>query len=670
MKKRSDSSLGPRLGGGVFLLALGVRLAHLVGIRRLPSFSWPYEGLDADLYTSLARAIARGDLFPRGITDAAPLYAYWLGAIGKIAGPDPLLPRLLQAGLGGVAAVLIGTVTARAAGWKAGAIAGTAAALYPPFVMAEGTLQSAALVPILGALLLTLLFRGRRRPAAAFAGGIGLGVGALNRPDLLPLALPLAVWIALSPAGRRGALLFASGALLAVAPFSVRSSMSAGGFVPLTAHGGIHFYLGNHRGADGTLAPAEGIRATPEGFARDARAMARRSTGREMTAAEVSRFWFRRGLGELASDPLRAAALFGRKAYLLANDYEIPNNEDLYFLRRYSPALRIPFPLFGALFAFGVYGLLFGRFREGAKSMFGVVAIAGLAVALLFFVTGRYRLPAVPALIALAGGGAVAWASHLKSKRPAAAWIVPLMILVHLPAPRFDFAAPEARLGSSWLRGGELGEAESAFRRALEIRPGFPDAVRGLARVHGARGETEEAARLYESLGDSGREGRTARNDRATLLAEAGRAEEALAILRGAVAEDPGDAFALANLGALHFQMGDDSIAAGYLIRAIGADPELPDPYLNLGLVRTRQGRLDEAVSLFRRHVGLDPESGRGLYNLGTAYAMAGDLDEAIEAWERLREIYPDYPRLGSSLARARLLQRPAGDDVTDSDSH
>ncbi|MFH1277568.1 MAG: tetratricopeptide repeat protein [Candidatus Eisenbacteria bacterium] len=658
MDDKSLRSMGRPLGGALFLLALAIRSAHVFGIRRLPSFAWPYEGLDADLYGSLARAIARGDLFPRGIADAAPLYAYWLAGIGKIAGQGPLAPRLLQAGFGAAAALLIGAVAARVAGRKAGVVAGLGAALYPPFVMAEGTLQSAALVPFLGALLLALLMRARSRPAAAFGAGIALGASALNRPDLLPLALPLAAWLFLSPARLRGTLLFLAGMALLVAPFSVRNSMTAGGFVPVTSHGGIHFFLGNHRGADGTLAPVEGIRSTPEGFARDARTAAIKETGRDMTRAEVSRFWFRKGLAELAADPARAAALLVRKAYLFVNDYEIPNNEDLYFLRRYSPVLRFPFPLFGAVCAFGLYGLAFGRFREGAKGMLGIVALTGLTVALLFFVTGRYRLPALPALIVLAGGGAAAWAGHLRSKRPVAALILPLLLLSHAPAHRLDFAGPEARLGSSWLRSGDLTEAEAAYRRALEIRPGFPDAMRGLARVHQARGETDEAARIYDTLAASGRDGRIARNDRATLLAGAGRTDEALGILRSLVEEDPGDPFALANLGALHFQTGEDSLAAEYLGRAIRADSELADPYLNLGLLRARQGRLDEAVALFRRHVGLDPESGRGLYNLGVALAREGDLDGAIRVWERLRAIDPAYPRLGASLARARLMKQ------------
>jgi tetratricopeptide (TPR) repeat protein len=56
------------------------------------------------------------------------------------------------------------------------------------------------------------------------------------------------------------------------------------------------------------------------------------------------------------------------------------------------------------------------------------------------------------------------------------------------------------QLGNLRLDGGELAEAEDAYRQALVGYPGHPAAVAGLARVRAARGDLAGAAALYERV--------------------------------------------------------------------------------------------------------------------------------------------------------------------------
>jgi tetratricopeptide (TPR) repeat protein len=657
-KERFETRIAPLL---LFVVALGLRLAHIAAIHALPSFEHPYEGLDADLYTRLGLAIVGGDLFPRALLDAAPFYAYWLASFLRLLGDGALAPRVAQAVLGAAAVPLLYWIGRRVSGRGAGAVAGIGAALYQPFFLYEGSIQSAALVPFLSALSILLVVRARSgRALAALGAGLSIGVSILNRPDMLPLLLLLPAWLAWSGA-RRGAAICFAGALLPVLPFAAIGSSRAGGFVPLSAHGGIHFYIGNHEGADGTLSPVEGIRATPEGFARDARALASREAGRPLGPAETSRFFFREGFSWIGSRPGAFLSLLARKAVLFWNDYEIPNNEDLAFMRRHSLPLRPPLPLFGVVAALGLFGLFLGRLREGGRALLALLVLAVFGSALLFFVTGRYRLPAVPPLLVLAGAGAAAWGEAARQRRRTAFLLLPLLLVTNWPVRKFDFAAPESRLASSYLRAGDLDSAEEAYRRAESIRPGFPEARRGLARVLDARGRTDEAAAIYADLARSARERGDARVDLAALLARSGRFDEANALLDSLLRENPRDAYALTNRAASAMQAGDDSLASVLLEKAIEADPDSPEPYLNLALLRAKRGDPAGSLPLFDRHLALDPASERGLFNAGTARAMSGDLESAILLWERLREIRPSYPNLEANLDRARALLRDAG---------
>ncbi len=637
----------------LFAAALGVRLWHLAAIRPLPSFHHPYEGLDGELYTRLGRLIASGDFLPPGLFDTAPLYSYWLGLFFRVFGDNPLPPRIAQALLGAAAVLLVRAAGRRIAGPGAGNIAGIVAALYPPFLLFEGTLQSAALVPFTTALLVIALLGARRSAGQSFIAGLLLGFSILLRPDLLLLTIPLTIWMLAAPWGRRRGAIFLAALLVPIVPFSAIGSARSGGFVPLTAHGGIHFYLGNHEGADGRLSPVEGIRPAPAGFARDARAVARRESGENLAPAALSRYWSRRGFAWILSDIPGYLRLLGQKTFLFWNDYELPNNEDLYFLKRYSPPLRIPLPLFGLIAPFALYGLFFAGLRRRDRALFAILIAASFAAALLFFVTGRYRLPMLPALIPLAGAGAAAWAGSLRTKRPIAAALLPLLLFCNLPSKRFDFAAPESRQASSHLKSHDYERAEAAYRRALEIRSGFDEAERGLARVFAATGRSEEAAALYRKGAGTGRAGR---NDLAAFLAEQGRTEEAIAILDSLLAADRNDPHTLANRGACYMETGNDSLAARDLAAASRIEPEEAGPILNLAILRTGEGRFEEALSLYDRHLAIDPASKKGLFNAGAASAMTGDLEEALRFWARLEKIDPSYPNLRRNIDRARRM--------------
>ena len=267
---------------------------------------------------------------------------------------------------------------------------------------------------------------------------------------------------ALPPSPRPRALAQAAalglGAALVLAPFELRGRLLPPDrevFLPI---GGVHFYIGNNPAAEGTYTTLPGIRSTAQGHVVDAIRVASEAEGRPLSPEETSR-WFRaRALAFVAEDPVRFAGLCLRKARLFFNAYEIPNNEDYYFTEESSWVLRAPLVGFGLVCPLGLAGMLLGlRGRRGVGLVAALVA-ATLVSVMGAFVTARYRVPAVPALILFASR-AVAWL-RVRALRLARA------------AARSGRPALAARLAGT--RGGRLLAAGGAAAALLGVAVNLP----------------------------------------------------------------------------------------------------------------------------------------------------------------------------------------------------
>ncbi|MBM3335540.1 glycosyltransferase family 39 protein, partial [Candidatus Sumerlaeota bacterium] len=98
---RSGSS--PALA--VFTAAFAVRAIFLAQSLRSPYFGAPF--LDEQYYYEWATRISHGQIISPHAFFRAPLYAYLLGGVFALFGPNFFLPKLFQHLLGSVACVLV-----------------------------------------------------------------------------------------------------------------------------------------------------------------------------------------------------------------------------------------------------------------------------------------------------------------------------------------------------------------------------------------------------------------------------------------------------------------------------------------------------------------------------------------------------------------------------------
>ena len=147
----------------------------------------------------------------------------------------------------------------------------------------------------------------------------------------------------------------------------------------------------------------------------------------------------------------------------------------------------------------------------------------------------------------------------------------------------------------------------------------------------------------------------TARTSAATVLLATGQPREAVALLRAAPAGGQGEADIQAKLGAALRDAGDLRAAAAALerARALGdANPELAN---DLGVVYARLGRVEDARGEFRSLLAVDPRSAGTWNNLGVLELSTGRLEAAAEAFRQAVAADPSYgdawQGLGAALA-------------------
>ncbi|HEX9050719.1 MAG TPA: tetratricopeptide repeat protein [Anaeromyxobacter sp.] len=230
------------------------------------------------------------------------------------------------------------------------------------------------------------------------------------------------------------------------------------------------------------------------------------------------------------------------------------------------------------------------------------------------------------------------------------------------------FVSARAALAEALSRVGRHAEAERALEPALRQSPDdvrllttrasildragrSKDAVallRGAIADRDRTGAGEELGDLYAALADS--------------LVRAGRADDAIAALRDALERHPKDEVLLYALGSTYESAGRRDAALAQMKALLALVPEHAEAMNFVGYTYADQGiRLDEAERLVRHALELKPRSGHVLDSLGWVLFRRGDLRRAVEALEQADAIAGPDPTILEHLGDAyRAASRPA----------
>ncbi|MFQ6008248.1 MAG: hypothetical protein ACE5K8_04775, partial [Candidatus Zixiibacteriota bacterium] len=209
---------------------------------------------------------------------------------------------------------------------------------------------------------------------------------------------------------------FVFGAVLIIAPVSVRNLAVAGDFVLIASQGGINLYIGNNPSADGVSA----VLPEPLGHnwqMRDITYQAEQEAGRRLKPSEVSAFWTQKAVNWITAHPWDFIRLYAKKLYHSISNREISNNRGLAWFFHQVPILRFNPLSFGILFAFAVAGVVMGFRRFRLVRLLLLLIVAYTLLAALFFFNSRFRLPLLPYYFVLSAFGLVALIQFVRSKQ-------------------------------------------------------------------------------------------------------------------------------------------------------------------------------------------------------------------------------------------------------------
>lgn len=118
-------------------------------------------------------------------------------------------------------------------------------------------------------------------------------------------------------------------------------------------------------------------------------------------------------------------------------------------------------------------------------------------------------------------------------------------------------------------------------------------------------------------------------------LLDAGRAQEALTLLEGAVGAKTGDARLLLLRSTARIMVGQVEPGRRDLERALELDPDLRQGWMNRAALDIADERYDDALAALSRAEELDPGAPDNDLNLGAVHLLKGDLAVASDRFQR-----------------------------------
>ncbi len=175
-------------------------------------------------------------------------------------------------------------------------------------------------------------------------------------------------------------------------------------------------------------------------------------------------------------------------------------------------------------------------------------------------------------------------------------------------------------LGHCWFKKKEPEKAIENYLKALEISPGFEDAVINIAWV-----------RLKQ-----------------------GRPRSAINHLKGYLKNNPDEPKIHMSLGDAYVELNDLKMAAFHFQKALEFEPYHVKTNNSLGNVLAKQGKMDEAISHFQKAIRYNPEFSVAYNNLANVLAESGRFEEAIKNYQKALVIDPGYRDARENMERVK----------------
>jgi tetratricopeptide (TPR) repeat protein len=672
---------------------------------------------DALTYWSWAGRIAEGQEGGSLPFFSAPLYPYLLGFLRSLGGSLTAV-CVFQI----VADVLTAALLAFAARTRFGAGVGLLAAALFLLLQDPASLSLRVLPGSLHLLLVVLtwsvLAKLEGSPSISWTVLAGVVMGLLclaYAPASLLVAL-VVLWLMWQSGWRWSGFGRAAIALVTVgvviSPAMIHNWRACHELILIRSGGGLTLRHGNQPISIGTFTPISGVSDNRDLMHPDAARLYQAETGEKPTWKQVDRFFRNQVLADWRADPLWALKLAGIKLYRFLSSR---NYGDIYqhtsemaagFDRR---LWLTPLPI-AWLMGPALAGLIVMMRRPIRHAPEWMPFLVPLFVAVVFWYSQRYRIPAVP-IIVVTASWAICQALQVRRKK---AWtvVVVLALAVSIATGSINRALGFDRLDRSnayfnvalaLTQQGKLGEAAEYQRQGLEHSPknatmriGLGDLLNRLGRHDEALAQFNEARSLKpadQSLWEEydvrllGRIAGTLLQQKKPQEAETvlhralgveptdplllrmlagakemqGLHQDACDVYEQAIQYAPSDLELLTAYGNLLYELQSWTEAREILEKTVRFHPRDFEAHYHLGVVATRLKNFEFARKSFERALQIRPRSVKTLHDLGWVNYLEKRYDDAVDCFRKALSIDPTNQACRTALERVEPFAKQSG---------
>jgi tetratricopeptide (TPR) repeat protein len=131
---------------------------------------------------------------------------------------------------------------------------------------------------------------------------------------------------------------------------------------------------------------------------------------------------------------------------------------------------------------------------------------------------------------------------------------------------------------------------------------------------------------------------------------------QAANLYRQILAMRPNYAAAAINLGTIHYNLREFTLAEQLYRRATEADPDYALAFFDLGNVLDEMKRLNDAIAAYQRAIALVPQYADAHYNLALAYERQGHRRRSLRHWLTYVRLDPIGPWANHAKAQAKSI--------------
>ncbi len=194
-------------------------------------------------------------------------------------------------------------------------------------------------------------------------------------------------------------------------------------------------------------------------------------------------------------------------------------------------------------------------------------------------------------------------------------------------------------LGLTHLKLSRMPEAIACLQHAVQLDGSYEPARKQLELLQNGmqQNSSQELSGYYGE--------HAAAINRAIELQSQQRADEAEALFRQILFEEPGNILALYSMGAIEQQRGRPDLALDYFEQGAAARPDYAPIWYSRGVVLQSLKRHEEALASFDRALALNPRYSEALVNKGAVLAEMKRHRDALLNYEELLKIDPNNVR-------------------------